>query len=373
MMPSLFQIELLPLLACVLLGLAACSQGDQTVPGKQQSRLPQNKETLATGTVIGVNGSQGNGGAIIFRGICDGSAAVNLGNETILVAYDELNTLFAFAKSGGLPSARADLAAMLNIEASDDIDIEAATVSGDRIWWLGSHGLDSGGNDAPNRRMLFATNVPSHDLDDLQLVMGPRDLTDILLKSVEVTQVLTDSARKQPPKEGGVSIEGLASSANGGLLVGFRSPLSAADGMSGEALVVNILPKGGTFEVQQVYLLDLGDRGIRDIVNDGSGYLIIAGRVTPGGRFAIYAWNGDATPPQQIMSVEDLNAESLLDLGSNWLVLSDDGKVNRADDDADDGKRQCDRIRRKNSLGETHPGVFFRARMIPKQGLIRVY
>ncbi|MEA1888816.1 MAG: hypothetical protein U9N50_03410, partial [Pseudomonadota bacterium] len=31
--------------------------------------------------------------SIIFRGICDGSAAVKLDDETMLVAYDELNTL----------------------------------------------------------------------------------------------------------------------------------------------------------------------------------------------------------------------------------------------------------------------------------------
>jgi len=363
-MPCLFQFKLLlPLLAC---GLVACSQGDEADPGKQH--VPEQRHTggPADDAAIEASGQQGSGDAIIFRGICDGSAVVNFGGDTILVANDELNTLFAFAKSGGMPSARADLAALLHLETRDEIDIEAATVSGERIWWLGSHGLDSSGKDTPNRRLLFATNVPSQDLGDLQLVAGPVDLTDILLSSAEVAQVLTATARKRPPKEGGISIEGLAASTHGGLLLGFRSPLSDADGMSGKALLVNISPKGDTFEVERVRLLDLGDRGVREIVNDGSGYLIIAGHVASGGKFALYAWSGDAPPSQQTMSLKGLNAEGLVDLDSHWLVLSDDGKVKREDDEADDGKQRCDRIGKKNRLGEAHPSVFFRARMIPK-------
>lgn len=365
-MPSLFQFKFKLLLACGLLGLVACSQGCQVDPGKQHTSGRGHSVTSAADAMIEASGQQGDEDTIFFRGICDGSAAVNFGSDTILVANDELNTLFTFAKSGGMPFARADLATLLHLETSDEIDIEAATVSGERIWWLGSHGLDSRGNDAPNRRMLFATNVPSQDLGDLQLVAGPVDLTDILLSSAEVAQALTATARKRPPKEGGISIEGLTASTHGGLLLGFRSPLSDADGMSGKALLVNISPKGDTFEVERVRLLDLGDRGVRAIVNDGSGYLIIAGRVASGGKFALYAWRGGAPPSQQTMSLKGLNAEGLVDLDSHWLVLSDDGKVKREDDEADDGKQRCDRIRKKNRLGEAHPSVFFRARMIPK-------
>ncbi|MCH8012256.1 MAG: DUF3616 domain-containing protein [Candidatus Marinimicrobia bacterium] len=316
-------------------------------------------------TEVKATDNQSSEDLITFKGICDGSAAVKLEDETILVAYDELNTLFAFATSGGMPTYRFDLTKMLNLKTSDEIDIEAATVSGERIWWIGSHSLDKDGKDAPNRRMLFATNVPSPDLSDMKIVAGPLDLTYVLLTSTEVAKVLTVSARQQPPKKGGVSIEGLAESADGGLLVGFRSPLSGANGVTGKALVVNLLPKGDTFEVQSVSLLDLGNRGVRDIVNDGTGYMIVAGPVGSGGKFALYAWNG-ADPQKQTMSLEGLNAEGILDLGSHWLILSDDGKIKRVDYEADDGDRTCDNIRKKNSKGEAHPNVFFRATMIPK-------
>ncbi len=47
-------------------------------------------------------------------------------------------------------------------------------------------------------------------------------------------------------------------------------------------------------------------------------------------------------------------------------MLSDNGKDKRADEEADDGDRSCDKIRRKNSRGENHPNVFFEARKIAK-------
>lgn len=349
----------------LLVCMAACTDSQEPRVSSDASQEKEAAQSVAETEAI-ATGAQRSGDSIIFKGICDGSAAVNLGRDTILVAYDELNTLFAFSKSGGMPTARVDLAALLNLKTSDEIDIEAATVSAERIWWLGSHSLDSSGNEAPNRRMLFATNIPSQDLGDLQLVAGPVDLTDILLNSAEVAQVLTATARERPPKKGGISIEGLATSTHGGLMLGFRSPLSGDDGMSRKALLVDISPRGDTFEVQRARLLDLGDRGVRAIVNDGSGYLITAGHAGSGGKFALYAWSGDATPAQQTMSLEGLNAEGLVDMDGHWLVLSDDGTMKREDDEADDGKQRCDRIRQKNRLGEAHPGVFFRARMIPK-------
>ena len=303
--------------------------------------------------------------SIIFKGICDGSAAVKLGDGSILVAYDELNTLYTYSISGGIPIASIDLSNILNLKTKNEIDIEAGTVSGDRIWWIGSHSSDKKGKHAPNRHMLFATNIPSADLSDLLLVNEPVDLTDIVLKSIDMANVLTEKARKRLPKEGGLNIEGLSSGSDGVILVGFRSPLSGADGMSGNALILSLLPTGRTFEVGKLSELDLENRGVRDIVKDGPGYVIVAGPVATEGKFALYTWNGN-NALHKTKSLDDLNAEGILDLGRQWLILSDDGKVKRADDGASDGMRTCDKIRSKNSPGETHPSVFFRAKIIPK-------
>ena len=135
--------------------------------------------------------------------------------------------------------------------------------------------------------------------------------------------------------------------------------------MSGNALILSLLPTGRTFEVGKLSELDLENRGVRDIVKDGPGYVIVAGPVATEGKFALYTWNGN-NALHKTKSLDDLNAEGILDLGRQWLILSDDGKVKRADDGASDGMRTCDKIRSKNSPGETHPSVFFRAKIIPK-------
>jgi len=310
-------------------------------------------------------------GDLVYRGICDGSAAVVIAGDTLLTAYDELNTLFAFPLAGGRSTARFDLAKFLDLRTSDEIDIEAATVAGDLIWWIGSHSLDSGGHDAPGRRTLFATNIPAADLHDLQLLVPPQDLTGVLLDSPDVRAVLTQAARQRAPKQGGIDIEGLASSPGGGLLLGFRSPLTDDSGMSGDAMLVRLEPAGDSFRVHTVTLLDLNNRGIRDLVNYGDGYMMIAGAATAGydRKFALYKWRGNAARARRMRRIKGLHAEALVDAGDHWLILSDDGKRQRAAGKSGDDHPTCDSIRRYSVAGEAHPGVYFRAQRINKKSL----
>ena len=303
----------------------------------------------------------------VFTGICDGSAAVLLDDATLLVAYDEVNTLFAFPLSGGAATARFDLDRLLELPSSAEIDIEAATRAGDRIWWIGSHGRDADGNDAPNRRLLFATSVPSPGLQDLQLRVAPQDLTSMLLVNPEVRAVLNKAVRKRAPKAGGVNIEGLATTAEGGLLLGFRSPLSAPDGLTGKALLVGLVPDGDRFRVQSVSQLDLDDRGVRDIASHAGGFVMIAGPAKSAGGFALYAWDGRGERAEALQPIADLHAEALVDTGSHWLLLSDDGKQLRADTESSNGFSRCDSIRQHAGAGAQHPGVFFRGRLVAKQ------
>lgn len=335
----------------VSIGLLAAGCGAQV-----ESSLAENQPDASSSLSNGVT----------FSGICDGSAAVKLADDQILVAYDETNTLFGFKTNGGSPTARIDYGSLLNLQSNDEVDLEGAVVEGDRIWWIGSHGLNGDGEEAPNRRLLFATNVPNSSLNTLELTDKPIDLLPILLESSEVANILTDEVLKRKPKEGGLNIEGLAETGTGDLLIGLRSPLSGNDGRSGNALVVQIQPQADTFTVVRTTSLDLGNRGIRDIVRDGDRYQIVAGPVESGGEFALYAWNGTFDIKQTSALKMGFNAEALVDLGESWLILSDDGKVTRQDEEAEDGDRKCDKIRRKNSQGDAHPSVFFQGMSITK-------
>jgi hypothetical protein len=298
----------------------------------------------------------------VFRGICDGSAAVELGQDTILVAYDEENALYAYRESGGQALARADLSGLLDLTLSEEIDIEAAALASDRIWWIGSHGLDGSGAIAPNRRMLFATNIPSPSLDDLAVVSGPLDLLEVLMQSSAIAEFLDDTVRRRHPKQGGINIEGLAVDGDGSLLVGFRSPLEKDTGL---ALVVRLSPTGNSLAVLDKYLVNLGKRGIRDMTSHGTGFAVLSGPAGDEGDFALYTWAPPGSPAL-LANLSGLNAEAVLDQGSHWLILSDDGKVQRTDSEAKKGRRQCDKIRRKNLLGQNHPGVYFRAQRLEK-------
>lgn len=294
---------------------------------------------------------------LTFHGICDGSAAVRLDTDTLLVAYDESNTLFSYDLWGGSPLAHQDMGDMLRLEDDGEMDLEAVARQDDQLWWIGSHGRDGKGKDAPNRKVLFATNIPTSNLDDIEIRAGPMDLTDVLLAHSHVAAVLTSDVLARKPKKGGLNIEGLAAHPQGGLLVGFRSPLSKSDGLKGNAWVVHLDRVGETFKVQQLHELDLDNRGIRDIVRNDSHYVIIAGPVSPGGPFALYRWDGQNEPTQMDSEpFDDLNLEAIVPLKRQWLVLSDDGKVKRPDKDK---KRKCDKIRKKR--GEKHKSVHFRA------------
>lgn len=300
---------------------------------------------------------------LIFQTICDGSAAVTIGSDTILVAYDEINSLFAFSKAGGQPIASKDLNPLLDLKTEKEMDLEGATLVNNKIWWIGSHGRDGKGEDAPNRQALFATNIPSPDLSDLEILAGPIDLLSTLLAAEQVKPILTPAVQARKPKAGGINIEGLSRHQEAGLLLGFRSPLSGPDGTSGKALVVHVLKNNNTFKVNHVSQLNLNNRGIRDIQWTGSDYLILAGPVHKGSAFGLYRWNGTSEPTEiETEVLNGLNAEALVQLNGEWLVISDDGKVEREDLESGDGIRVCDKIRKKNSNKEQHLNVFFRAR-----------
>lgn len=286
----------------------------------------------------------------IYQGICDGSAAVRLGRNKLLVAYDELNSLYVFDPAGSKIEQTISLTDVLQLSDDQELDLEAAVVQDDGIWWIGSHGRDSNADFALNRHALFKTSVPAHD--GMSLKSGPFDLGNI------IADVVDQSALQLAPKKGGVNVEGMSVTTTGDLLIALRSPLS--DGLEGYATILQIAMHDDSFELVDTHQLALADRGIRDIVISDDGYLLIAGEVKSGGTFTIYRWQLGGELAEVLTVPDNFNAEALVDMGSYWLLLSDDGKIKRADSEAADGTRICDNIVRKNSFGHAHKEVYFR-------------
>jgi Protein of unknown function (DUF3616) len=148
----------------------------------------------------------------------------------------------------------------------------------------------------------------------------------------------------EPESENGFNIEGLAATADGHLLIGFRNPRPDNQAivipMHNPADVVEkgIMPVFG----RPILLNNLGGRGIRSIDRIGERYVIIAGphgtvansKIKPA--FALFTWTGDEnnTKPSMIQDVvmpADFPPEALFasEDGSTLALLSDDGDLNR--------------------------------------------
>ena len=209
----------------------------------------------------------------------------------------------------------------------------------DGIWWAGSHGLDSDADPAPNRELLFKTNIPAAASDNIALRAGPFSLSDVINQSIQQAAEAGEFSTLAP-KKGGINIEGMSVTGDGDLLVALRSPLSK--GMVGDALVLQMAFDDGKFELAASYQLDLNDRGIRDLVTSDNGYLLIAGDIDSGGEFSIFEWKPQGKISKLLDLPADFNAEALIDMGDRWLVLSDDGKVERRKD------KSCDKLLKKN-------------------------
>ena len=291
---------------------------------------------------------------VIFNGICDGSASVRAGRQQLLVANDETNAIYAFDNTGSLLRSYS-FDSLLELPGDGETDIEAASVHGQSIWWIGSHGRDSSGELATNRELLFKTNIPQM-ADKLIVTEGPYNLVSLINRIVD--QQLERNTLSRAPKKGGLNIEGLAFTPGGDFLVGLRSPLSR--GSSGDASVLRLALEDGEFEFVANYTLDLNDRGIRDLVASKNGYLLIAGGVGGGGIFSLFKWDITGKLEKVLDFPEGFNAEALVNMGSYWLVLSDDGKVKRSAATDADGSRSCDELFKGNEPAAKLESVYFR-------------
>lgn len=261
---------------------------------------------------------------LVFSGICDGSAAILVDDQSMLVAYDENNALYLYNINGGRPLAEFSYQALLDID-DDEVDIEAVAVAPDGLWWIGSHGLDGDGDEALNRRILFRTNTPNSVDSKLQVLEVVTDLMAAILDADNSKEFFSKKILKKKPKKGGFNIEGLSVASDGSLLLGLRSPLTASD----HAIIVQLNRKEAGFVVKDISQVDLGGRGIRDIQPSKNGFVIIAGDVGSNGVFALYQWQIGGIARVLTHLDRDLNPEALVRIADYWLVISDDGKKDR--------------------------------------------
>jgi len=278
-----------------------------------------------------------------YEGLCDASAAVSLDERHFIVADDEHNTLTVYRHGEAKRVGQVDLDKFLR--AKKEADIEGAAQRGDRIYWISSHARNSAGEAREDRHRFFATDIRGKTVEPVGKPYTAL-LADLLAAPGLASLKLADAARRAAEAEGGFNIEGLATAAEGSLLIGLRNPIP-----QGKAVLIPLLNPADLVEGEgparfgTAIRLDLGGRGVRSIERVGNGYLIAAGPPADEGTFALYRWSGqpaDAPTPLRI-DLGTLRPEALFAWPDGGLtLLSDDGGVKvgkKACKDADKGKR----------------------------------
>jgi hypothetical protein len=308
------------------------------------------------------------------RGICDASGAIALNKNHFAVANDEDNILRVYRadESGG---ARSDIAGtdlngtFDNNPKNKEVDIEGAAQLGDIIYWITSHGTNKAGKPRPERRQLFANRlINDGDQQRFQPVgHAYSQLVEDMLQDERLSRYELAAAAKIPPKEkGGLNIEGLATTPNQELLIGFRNPI-----VQGKALLLPLTNPKELVEQKATALfgepikLDLNGLGIRSLEYWPSQncYIIVAGAYDGSDRFALYQWSGLANENPQRIEVAGLPAdfrpEAVLFYPHDhhrFQLLSDDGSITR------EGETRC-----KDIPDENHPHKYFRSLWIKRE------
>jgi hypothetical protein len=288
-----------------------------------------------------------------FSGTCDASAAAPLAGSRFVVGNDEDNVLRIYdADRPGAPAGSLDVSTFLEVDRRfPEADIEGAARVGNRIYWITSHGESRSGEARGSRQRFFATDLVE-DGSSIRVTGRPfRGLVDALDSAPGLQEFRLGEAAKLPPRApGALNIEGLCAMPDGRLLIGFRNPIP-----SRRALLVPLqnpaeLLDGGQPRFDPPVLLDLGGLGVREIVQQGGRYLIVAGAYDGGGKVRLFEWDGTQAPPVRFEKIKakEFNPEAVVfPSGGGWdrfLVLSDDGGARQ------DGRRCKDLPRSQRSF-----------------------
>ncbi len=296
-----------------------------------------------------------------YRGTSDTSGGVAISKDMFIAGDDENNILRVYKTDRpGLAIFSYDLTDFLEIDTEyPEADIEGATIAGDHIYWITSHGRNKDGKIRPNRYRFFATEVK---LENGHISIEPvgrpcKTLIHSLVrcKSLQhleldkVTRLNTGDLTKEEreklaPKEQGLNVEALCASADGKILYfGFRNPRPIDKSTRcSRALVVpllnpiEIIENVGEPIFGKPILWDLAGLGIRSMEysNYHSGYFIIAGPHNEDHKFTLYSWSGKQN--NQPVLIRNLNTladnftpEALIvfENSPKFLLLSDDGSL----------------------------------------------
>jgi hypothetical protein len=127
-----------------------------------------------------------------YVGMCDASAAVAIDANRFVVADDENNILKIYNRKLTTEKPETiELSKVFPNEIQDDedkeIDLEGATILGDKIFWLGSHSTNKKAKSRPARHRLFAVQIKP-DANGKLITTRSGKIYTILLADLEKDQ-----------------------------------------------------------------------------------------------------------------------------------------------------------------------------------------
>lgn len=277
---------------------------------------------------------------------CDGSGAVALDERFFAVCNDERNSLRIYPARSEAKKVRPiwseNFSEFLDVARKNECDLEGGARIGDLIYWIGSHGTDSTGEEQVARRRLFATKIV-REAGQFALREYGHPFKHLLRDLIDDERYegfkLEKAALRATKTKKGLNIEALGATPAGELLVGFRSPQVKNEEGEESALLVRIKnpqelvrnPRKKA-KLGAPILLDLDGLGFREIVAWKTGYLILAGAYDAEPDFALYFWSGwPGDEPEKLKAnFGSLRPEGLVVYPGNpdeVQVLSDDGTL----------------------------------------------
>jgi Protein of unknown function (DUF3616) len=295
-----------------------------------------------------------------YLGISNPSGAVALDDKLFIVADDEDNLLRIYNKNSlDKPVQTVALSAIFKGIIADgedlEIDLESAAEIAGTYFWIGSHSTSRTGEYREPRHRLLAVNIKP-DTKSKFAITPAGDIYTTLIADLQDDNRFNHyhfgKAKKTPAKAiGGLSIEGLASTPDNGLLIGFRNPLSGGDIQKdrlkkAKALIIKLknpfeVIHGLKAKFADPIELDLDGYGIREITRrKNHKYLIVAGpyhenTASEGHEKEVgklYTWSSKSGKLNKLKKIdlEGYNIEAALfyaDDNDRVQLLSDDGTL----------------------------------------------
>ena len=314
-------------------------------------------------------------GGRFHAGTSDGSTAIPIDANLMFVGDDENQVLRLYRRhESGLPLSQFDMTPFLDLVdiengTAREVDIEASTRVGSRLFWMGAHSHANIGEMRLNRGRIFATDIVGAGGETALTYAGRYDYLKEDLVSWDRNNLhgkgadyfglaasAADGVEPKLPDGSGFNLEGLAMAPGSvtAAYVACRAPIVAATNRN-YALIIPVLnfttlaisgAGPGSAVFGDPIEMDLYGRGIRSLEGSAGGYMLIGGPAgdLPGDYpqdFRLYTWTGHPleAPQQRAADLAGLNPEGVIELPpSPWTaestvdIVSDNGKKVYYDD-----------------------------------------